>query len=321
MGIQSCVHCGKETGEGELYCPECQAISGARKPRSFWIFSILFSVLLLSLTGLLFWHGGISFGSLSLDSILGKPVAVVNGEPIPISDLRERVKAIRAMLERQNGRNIFAGEQGRALLGNLEQEVLDGMVEEKLVAQEARRLKIQITGEMVQQELQKMGKEIYGSWEKFQARLREDGVAEEELQEHIGNLLLYKAVRAAKSSPGLNPEASFNAWLTQARQNAELPIYYSGDGGTSSSTLLGGCCGTSGSGSVGPSRPGGPVDAKAEKEAQTLALEAYRKINPSDRGITAKVTDYGCHMQVDIQKEGKVVKSYIYQDGKVFENS
>jgi len=321
LGIQSCVHCGKETGEGELYCPECQAISGARKPRSFWIFSILFSVLLLSLTGLLFWHGGISFGSLSLDSILGKPVAVVNGEPIPISDLRERVKAIRAMLERQNGRNIFAGEQGRALLGNLEQEVLDGMVEEKLVAQEARRLKIQITGEMVQQELQKMGKEIYGSWEKFQARLREDGVAEEELQEHIGNLLLYKAVRAAKSSPGLNPEASFNAWLTQARQNAELPIYYSGDGGTSSSTLLGGCCGTSGSANVGPSRPGGPVDAKAEKEAQTLALEAYRKINPSDRGITAKVTDYGCHMQVDIQKEGKVVKSYIYQDGKVFENS
>ena len=93
MGLQSCVHCGKETGEGELYCPECQAISGARKPRSFWIFSILFSVLLLSLTGLLLWHGGISFGSLSLDSILGKPAAVVNGEPIPISDLRERVKA------------------------------------------------------------------------------------------------------------------------------------------------------------------------------------------------------------------------------------
>lgn len=201
MGLQSCVHCGKETGEGELYCPECQAISGAGKPRSFWIFSILFSVLLLSLAGLLLWHGGISFGSLSLDSILRKPAAVVNGEPIPISDLRERVKAIRVMLERQNGRNIFAGEQGRALLDNLEQEVLDGMVEEKLVAQEARTLKIQITDEMVQLELQKMGKEIYGSWEKFQARLREDGVAEEGLQEDIRNLLLYKAVRAAKSSP------------------------------------------------------------------------------------------------------------------------
>jgi hypothetical protein len=70
-----------------------------------------------------------------------------------------------------------------------------------------------------------------------------------------------------------------------------------------------------------PSLPGSPVDAKTEKEAQTLALEAYRKINPSDRGITAKVTDYGCHMQVDIQKEGRVVKSYIYQGGKVFENS
>jgi len=85
--------------------------------------------------------------------------------------------------------------------------------------------------------------------------------------------------------------------------------------------LLGGCCSTSGSENVGPSRPGDPVDAKTEKEAQTLALEAYRKINPSDRGITAKVTDLGCHMQVDIQKEGRVVKSYIYQGGKLFENS
>jgi hypothetical protein len=318
LSLQSCVHCGKETGEGELYCPDCQAFFGAKKPRRFWIFSILFSVLLLSLTGLLLWHGGISFGSLSLDSILGKPAAVVNGEPIPISDLRERVKAIRSMLERQNGRNIFSGEEGRALLGNLEQQVLDGMVEEKLVAQEARKLKIQITDEMVQQELQKIGKEIYGSRDKFQARLREDGVTEEELQEHIGNLLLYKAVRAAKSSPGLNSEASFNGWLTQARQNAELAIYYSGAGASSSSTLLGGCCDTSGSGNAGPS---GPVDAKTEKEAQTLALEAYRKINPSDRGVTAKVTDYGCHLQVDIQKEGRVVKSYIYQGGKVFENS
>jgi hypothetical protein len=231
------------------------------------------------------------------------------------------VKSIRATLERQYGENLFSGEQGRALLGSLEREVLDGMVEERLVAQEARKLKIQVTDEMVQQELQKMGKEIYGSREKFQARLREDEVAEKELQGHIGNLLLYKAVRAAKSSPGLNSEASFNAWLAQARQNAKLAIYYSGDGGTSSSTLLGGCCSTGGSGSVGSSRPGGPVDAKAEKAAQTLALEAYRKINPSGQGITAKVTDYGCHMQVDIQKEGRVLKSYIYQGGKVFENS
>jgi hypothetical protein len=32
------------------------------------------------------------------------------------------------------------------------------------------------------------------------------------------------------------------------------------------------------------------------------------------------VNDYGCHIQVDITQGGKVVKSYSYQDGEVFDN-
>jgi predicted nucleic acid-binding Zn ribbon protein len=318
LGGQNCVHCGKETEEGELYCPDCQAISGAKKPRRFWIFSILFSGLLLFFTGLLLWHGGLSFGSLSLDSILGRPAAVINGEPIARTDLKARVKSVRAMLERQYGRDLFAGQQGRELLENLEQEVLDGMLEERLVSQEARRLRIQISDEMVQQELQKISKEIYGTWENFQARLREDGVSKEDLQNHIRSLLLYKAVKAAKAPPGSNPDVSFNAWLIQAKQKAELAIYYSGDNAASSSALTGGCCSPGGSGIV---RPGGPVDPKTESDAKKVALEAYQKANPAGKGVTAKVTNYGCHIQVDIQKEGRIVKSYTYQGGKAFEIS
>jgi hypothetical protein len=322
LGLQSCVRCGKETIEGELYCPDCQAISGVKKPRRFWIFSILFSAVLLFLTGLLLWHGGLSFGSLSLDSILGRPAAVINGEPIARTDLKARVKSVRATLERQYGRDLFGGQQGPALLENLEQEVLGGMLEERLVAQEARRLKIQISDDMVQQELQKIGKEIYGTWENFQARLREDGVSKEDLQNHIRSLLLYKAVRAAKAPPGSNPDISFNAWLIQAKQKAELAIYYSGDGAGSSSVLGGGCCSPDGSGSLGNQyRPGGPVDPKTEGEAKKVALEAYQKANPADKRVTAKVTNYGCHIQVDIQKDGKIVKSYTYQGGKAFEIS
>lgn len=322
MSLQNCVHCGKETGEGELYCPECQAISGIKKPRRVWVFSILFSAVLLSLTGLLLWHGGISFGSLSLDSILGRPAAVINGEPITRADMQARVKNIRAMLERQHGRDLFAGQQGRVLLANLEQEVLDGMLEERLVAQEARSLKIQISDAIVQEELQKISKEIYGDWEKFQARLREEGVSKEDLQNHIRNLLLYKGVKAAKAPAGSNPDISFNAWLIQAKQKAELAIYYSGDRAGSSSAS-GGCCSPGGSqGCSGiPSSGGRPADPETERGAKKAALEAFQKNNRVEKGLTAKVTDYGCHIQVDIQKDGKVVKSYTYQNGKVFEDS
>jgi hypothetical protein len=321
LGRQNCIHCGKETGEGELYCPECHDISGARKPRPLWIFSIIFSALLLFLTGLMLWHGGLSFGSLSLDSILGRPAAVINGEPIARADLKARFKSIRAMLERQYGRDLFAGQQGWVLLKNLEQEVLDGMLEERLVAQETCRLGIQISDEMVQHELQKIAKEIYGTWENFQAKIPEDGVSKKDLQNHIRNLLLYKAVKAAKARPGSSPEISFNAWLIQAKQKAKVAIYNSGDSPRSLSSSREGCCSLGGSGCVGQSRPGGPVDPKTEREAKKVALEVYQKTNPSEKGVETKVTNYGCHIQVDIQKEGKIVKSYTYRQGKVFEIS
>jgi hypothetical protein len=321
LGLSRCVHCGKETGEGELYCLECYDISGARKPRILWIFSIIFSVLVFSLTGLMVWPGGLNFGSLSLDSLLGRPAAVIDGEPIARADLKARFKSIRAMLERQYGRDLFAGQQGRVLLKNLEQEVLDGMLEERLVAQEARRLNIQINDNLVQQELQKISKETYGTWENFQAQLREDEVSKEDLQNHIRNLLLYKAVKAAKDRPGSGPDISFNAWLIQAKQKAKVAIYNSGDSPIGLSSSMEGCCRPGGSVCVGQSRPRGPIDPKTEREAKKIALEAYQKTNPSEKGVESKVTNYGCHIQVDIQKEGKTVKSYTYKGGKVFEIS
>jgi len=110
------------------------------------------------------------------------------------------------------------------ILENLEQEVLDGILEERLVAQEARRLRTQISDEMVQQELQKIAQEIYGTWENFQAQTG-DGVSKENLQNHIRNLLLYRAVKAAKAEPGSNPDISFNVWLIRAKQNVGVAIY------------------------------------------------------------------------------------------------
>jgi hypothetical protein len=63
------------------------------------------------------------------------------------------------------------------------------------------------------------------------------------------------------------------------------------------------------------------MDSQTESEAKKAALEAFQKGHPADQGVSARVTDYGCHIQVDIQKEGKVVKSYSYQGGKAFEIS
>ena len=322
MGLQNCMHCGKETGEGEIYCPECQTLSGTRRPRRIWIFSILFSGLLLFLTGLVLWHGGVSFGSLSLDWIWGKPAAVINGESISRADLKARVRTIQAIVERQHGKDIFAGERGRALLANLREEVLNGMLEEKLMYQEARKLGIQITDEQVKEKLDRITKEVFGTWEKFQARLQEEGMSKEDLQNNLRSLLILEALKKVKAQQGADPDVSFSAWLIQAKQKAELVIYDSNIGGMTLPSM-GGCCGPGGPSGGSGGQPGTSrsIDPKTEKEAQRAGLEAFQKTNPSEKGVTANVTDYGCHIQVDIQKEGRIVKSYSYQGGKVFEIS
>jgi len=322
--MSNCTHCGKEIGEGDLYCPECQAIAGVRKPKRILLFSVIFSGILLFLTGIVVWHGGISFGNLSLYMIWGKPAAVINEEKITRADLKARLKTLKGILERQHGNDLFTGDRGRMLFANLENKVLNDMLEEKLVKQEARKLEIQVTEEQVKQKIDSITKEVFGTWENFQARLQEDGMNEEDLQNKIHYLLLWEAVKKAKVPERGNPDVAFKAWLMQARQRAKVTIYHSENLAGSALPSAGDCCSRTGSSDGrggGQSAKPRQIAPGIEAEAQRAALEAFQKSNPAEKDVAAKVTDYGCHIQVEIQKEGQVIKSYSYQNGKVEEES
>lgn len=316
----NCRHCGEEIEEQGGFCPECRVLAGERnKPRRVWFFSILFAGVLIFLTGLMVGHGTLGDWNLSLAALWGKPAAVINGETISRNEFEARMKSVRKAVERQYGKSAFSGERGEALLAMLGQEVLEDMLEERLVAQEARRLKIEIREERVAEEVRRISKEMYGDWEKFQHRLREDGISLEDLQKHIRNLLLYNALREAKTPAGADPEGFFKAWLIQAKQKADLVMSEPANRGRAASFSGGSCC-PSGGPSAGRGSSGA-LDSQAEKEAKKAALEAYQRGNPAPREVSAQVTDYGCHLQVDIQKDGKIVKSYSYQGGKIFEIS
>ena len=93
-----------------------------------------------------------------------------------------------------------------------------------------------------------------------------------------------------------------------------------------SSQGRGSCCGSGGGGSAGGGCGGkqasaGPLDPELKSKASAAAIEAYRETHPAEKGVGAQVTDYGCHIQVDIEKGGRVVWSYIYQNGSVIDNS
>ena len=332
MDNQTCRVCGKEiAGEEGAVCLDCKSAI-RRKTRKRFLYSGAAAVILV-LVGAIFLYDEKNTWDYSWNSLLKRPAAVVNGEPIAWSETKERFRIARMMMEKEYGKELFAGERGRAYLSDLERNVLEKMIADRLVAQEARRLNIQVDNDRVKKEIQEIGREIYGNWENFQTSLREDGISEEYLSTHVRNLLLHQEVKKAKTPGGLNPDDYFSAWLTQGRQSAKVTfnraissIEVSGQGrgsccGTAGVPAAGGGCGGRGGSGCGGQQAAGPVDPKLKSEASAAALAAYRNTYPAEKGVAARVTDYGCHVQVDIEKGGKVVRSYTYQNGSVIDNS
>ena len=72
-------------------------------------------------------------------------------------------------------------------------------------------------------------------------------------------------------------------------------------------------------GAPGASQSGVTLSGNVIKDAETVGLAYYQqKYGPGP--FTAKATDYGCHVQVNISKDGKVVKSLGYdRAGGVYE--
>lgn len=320
MDSKICDGCGREIpDENGSYCPDCKG-KNLRNKNNSRRYAIAAAAFLL-LAGSVFWYGVQNAWDFSWDALLGRPAAVINGEPLSWSEARERFGVARVMLEKQYGGDLFLGERGKALLMDMKRNVLDRMIEERLVVQEARRIKITIGEERVREELEKIAGEIYGNWENFQASLKEDGVSQEYMTDHVRNLLLRQELKKAIAGAQADPDAYFNAWLLQDRRNAKIAFSKSVAALRASSRGQAACCGSGQGGCGGKQASAGPLDPELKSKAGAAGLEAYRKANPGEKGVRAEVIDFGCHIQVDIEKEGKVVWSYIYQDGSVIDNS
>jgi hypothetical protein len=314
-----CGHCGAEIPDGDGgECIVCRGAALRKISKHRWYRAT--GIILLLIVGVLLWHAYGEAWDFSWDAMTGKPVAVINGDPVPRQEFYERLAIGRIVLERQYGKDLFAGERGRALLADLERDVLEKMLEDRLVIQEVRRMNVRVSDERVRQEMEAIGREIYGSWKKCQAILRNDGIPPEYLFNHIRNLRLRQEVAKVKTPSGADADESFGAWLVQARCDAGVTVYQAV--GSSHSPSRGGssCCGSCGGGCGGSGVSAAVVDPELKSEASAVALAEYHKTNPAGQGGETWITDYGCHVQVDIVQGGKVVRSYTYKDGKAFEN-
>ncbi|HUS88621.1 MAG TPA: peptidylprolyl isomerase [Desulfosporosinus sp.] len=112
----------------------------------------------------------------------GKWAVKVNGESILIKDYDVRVADAQKTYEKQGMK--FDTEEGKAALPQIKSQLLDRMIEGKLIAQEVKNQKLDPEDAKVKEQ-EEIIKKIIGDEDKFQDTLKQQGMTEVELKNFL----------------------------------------------------------------------------------------------------------------------------------------
>jgi len=300
--MAACPSCGEGSEKRARFCVHCGNPLPRKSRFSLKNRYVLFGATSLIVVGAIayFLKGGFE------SRLVGK----VNGERITRKDFSKRVERAKKFYELRYGQNLFQGEEGNENLNRLKTNILDEMTTEKILLQEAKSAGYSSAPE---EEIQKEVEAIKKKYGLSDADLKQKmGGSIEDLKEELrkGWVISQFLEKAVLQGDQQNGELVFAQWFTKTKAKARIETYEKLE---PVSTTKASCC-RSGCG-------GGraqPLDPKIEKEAKAKGLEYYEK-KTQKKGADARVTNFGCHIQVDIIEDGKVVVSLTYNQGEVQE--
>lgn len=298
-----CPSCKGENEKKAQFCVHCGNPFPRKRRFLFRSRYMLFGVIGLIFAGTMayFLMGGLE------SRLVGK----VNGEGITRKEFSDKLERAKKFYELRFGQNLFQGEEGKENLNRLKTDILDEMTTEKILLQEAKSAGYTSAPD------EKISKQVEGI--KGQYGLADDdlkqkmGVSIEDLKEELrkGWVISQFLEKAVLKGDQQNGEVVFAQWFTKAKQKAKIETYEKME---AVYTAKASCC-KSGCGGGGKARP---LDPGMEQEAKSKGLEYYER-KTQKKGAEAKVTDFGCHIQVDIIEGGKVIVSLTYRQGEVRE--
>ncbi|NEZ47680.1 peptidylprolyl isomerase [Clostridium niameyense] len=128
------------------------------------------------------------------------PVVKVNGEKIKRSELEEnpRYKQLVQQIKMQYGEDFDKNEQGKGILKEQKNKILDEMVMEKIILQKAKELKIEPKEDELNKEADKKINEIKSIYKnddkKFEETLKSTGFTKESLKENFKKQIIMDKV-------------------------------------------------------------------------------------------------------------------------------
>ena len=297
-----CPSCGEGNEKKNKFCVHCGYLLPRSKEIRFRKRYILFGAISLILVGAIVFFWRVGFES--------KLVGKVNGEGITRKEFSKRLERVKKFYELRYGQNLFQGEDGKENLNRLKTDILDEMTTEKILLQEARRADYTSAPE---EEIENQAETVKKKYGLSDADLKQKmGLSIEDLKEELqkGWIISQFLEKAVLKGEQQNGEVVFAQWFTKAKAKAQIETY---EKLQPVSTAKASCC----SSGCGGGRAQ-PLDPKIEKEAKAKGLEYYEK-KTQKKGASARVTNFGCHIQVDIIEDGKVIVSITYRQREVQE--
>ncbi|NTW66448.1 MAG: hypothetical protein HGB21_09120, partial [Nitrospirae bacterium] len=217
-------------------------------------------------------------------------------------------------------------------LGQMRYAALSELITERIALQEARKTGLRVSDEEVQTAIQDM-RAASGLDEKgFEAKVTERYGSMAAFRKGLERRLVIRKFIDEKVTSGASGPADanmrLNRWLKDSTARADVRVSLTEQLPASGC----GCCGGGGPGAAkqgcdpakGASKRGCPPQAGGKQVSGqgTVARDAalaYWRMQNGDGPVETRVTDFGCHVQVDIMSNNKIAKSLRYQNGTITE--
>jgi len=227
--------------------------------------------------------------------------AVVNGEEILLSEVDGMM----------NGAGV--GQAPEEMRARMRYAILSDLITERIAWQETRKAGITVSAAEVNDAYHRaqtssgMDAGDFRRW--VSAQYGSEAVFRTSVERRTG-IKKYIAEWIAADGADLNSvQDRADRWLREATARSAVRIALSEQAPATGC----GCCNRG---------PGGTELAAGQsvqaREAQRAALDYWRKTR-GDSAVDTRLTDYGCHVQVDIIKNKKIARSLRYQNGAITE--
>lgn len=224
MEKMKCSHCGSPLGNGVTVCGECgkecndnaQPPVPAEKRSSKNIYAI-FAISLVVVGGLALL---LFTGLVSNPFKDGSTAALVNGEKILLEDVDRKLEIYKKIYG-QSGQGDFSSPEGKAALTDMKRQILDNMIQEKILLTEAKKEKIAVSPQEINDKIAVIKKRMNISDKDFEGFLKSHAMSLSNFEKRVEKEVLITKIIAKAQEKGLSGEA----WLKELNARAKVEIF------------------------------------------------------------------------------------------------